>query len=49
MRRGESLAGEDAAQVLATLLWMAPSGTQRNMIIACKLGATGKLPDTVGS
>jgi len=25
------------------------SGTQRNMIIAYKLGATGKLPDTVGS
>ena len=27
----------------------APSSTQRNMIIAYKLGATGKLPDTVGS
>jgi alcohol dehydrogenase (cytochrome c) len=25
------------------------SSTQRNMIIAYKLGATGKLPDTVGS
>ena len=25
------------------------SGTQRNMIIAYKLGATGKLPYTVGS
>jgi len=28
---------------------VALSGTQRNMIIAYKLGATGKLPDTVGS
>src|SRR5215471_11014068 len=27
----------------------AQPGTQRNMIIAYKLGATGKLPDTVGS
>ncbi|HMD24345.1 MAG TPA: PQQ-binding-like beta-propeller repeat protein, partial [Streptosporangiaceae bacterium] len=27
----------------------AMSSTQRNMIIAYKLGATGKLPDTVGS
>ena len=27
----------------------APSTTQRDMIIAYKLGATGKLPDTVGS
>jgi hypothetical protein len=27
----------------------AQSSTQRNLIIACKLGATGKLPDTVGS
>jgi alcohol dehydrogenase (cytochrome c) len=26
-----------------------PSSTQRNMIIAYKLGATGKLPDTVGA
>jgi hypothetical protein len=25
------------------------SSTQRNLIIAYKLGATGKLPDTVGS
>ncbi len=25
------------------------TSTQRNMIIAYKLGATGKLPDTVGS
>ena len=25
------------------------SATQRNMIIAYKLGATGKLPDTVGT
>ena len=27
----------------------AQSSTQRNLIIAYKLGATGKLPDTVGS
>jgi outer membrane protein assembly factor BamB len=27
----------------------AQPGTQRNMIIAYRLGATGKLPDTVGS
>jgi outer membrane protein assembly factor BamB len=27
----------------------AQSSTQRDMIIAYKLGATGKLPDTVGS
>ena len=28
---------------------VALSSTQRDMIIAYKLGATGKLPDTVGS
>jgi alcohol dehydrogenase (cytochrome c) len=39
----------DGDYVIAGAGLAAPSSTQRNMIIAYKLGATGKLPDTVGS
>ena len=39
----------DGDYVIAGAGAAAPSTTQRNMIIAYKLGATGKLPDTVGS
>jgi glucose dehydrogenase len=38
----------DGDYVIAGAGLAAPSSTQRNMIIAYKLGATGKLPDTVG-
>jgi len=39
----------DGDYVIAGAGLAAPSSKQRNMIIAYKLGATGKLPDTVGS
>jgi outer membrane protein assembly factor BamB len=39
----------DGNYVIAGAGAAAPSSTQRNMIIAYKLGATGKLPDTVGT
>jgi alcohol dehydrogenase (cytochrome c) len=39
----------DGDYVIAGAGLAAPSSTQRNMIIAYKLGATGKLPDTVGA
>ena len=39
----------DGDYVIAGAGAAAPSSTQRNMIIAYKLGATGKLPDTVGA
>ena len=39
----------DGDYVIAGVGAAAPSSTQRNMIIAYKLGATGKLPDTVGA
>jgi alcohol dehydrogenase (cytochrome c) len=39
----------DGDYVIAGAGTAAPSSTQRNMIIAYKLGATGKLPDTVGA
>jgi len=39
----------DGDYVIAGAAAAAPSTTQRNLIIAYKLGATGKLPDTVGS
>src|SRR5580704_17246087 len=39
----------DGGYVIAGAGAAAPSSTQQNMIIAYKLGGTGKLPDTVGS
>src|SRR5580700_10734128 len=39
----------DGDYVIAGAGAAAPSSTQQNMIIAYKLGGTGKLPDTVGS
>jgi outer membrane protein assembly factor BamB len=39
----------DGEYVIAGAGAAALSSTQRNLIIAYKLGATGKLPDTVGS
>ncbi len=39
----------DGDYVIAGAGAAAPSSSQRNLIIAYKLGATGKLPDTVGS
>jgi outer membrane protein assembly factor BamB len=39
----------DGDYVIAGAGAAAPSSAQQNMIIAYKLGATGKLPDTVGS